>query len=619
MNNRSINQWDTFCGGHDLETDSSPFVAEISPYAELFSSLHTLSWDTLAKQYGHAFKLGRILPETLYGVLELRAISQISKQFSLLPLESLSQPRYSDVLHHFLGGAHLPGTVLDRFQMLSSQAENRDQNYIIELVFNLRGCDPRVGNLLLDCHEQGVLFLSHFDDLSQDRLRYHCEFPETHLFLPSVTLRQLMVKMIYDVAGFTELVGRVGALTIDDIEAGVIKNQRYATFSYPGVPDPQDFHGVKAPVFFITLHDELHRRAMSAIPPRQLETYLSIVNLVRTATGIRWSKEIWNAIDLEIHIRAFTIDNSSLRYKDYFHTKILEAMLTLPRFSDQSPRGVFMASYKDKASLETTLIIMIDILENEMVWQRKGVYISGFSNRIQDLFYKAHFYLGKLDAALPIASKVAIIMHCMDYGLKGDISVVIQKYHAQTEFKKIDGYIQLTLNGRPVSCVTKQQSFIEGQVSNLLYSIESELNIRRESPLFVGLVAVISELINGILDLMHWLDRSKAVDQRVHTILLWVMNLIQDPCNKEARSSLASLIDQGGHLNDELIKLEDALKSFEGYDAIHYDEDHACLISLKSTSGLTLPSALTLFAKSNQLNCYDKKAAMSDQARALYL
>ncbi|WP_131781983.1 hypothetical protein [Legionella gresilensis] len=196
----------------------------------------------------------------------------------------------------------------------------------------------------------------------------------------SAGARDALTKAIYDTHA-KSLYASIGRFNIDDIERSIRNYGRYASTAYPGVEDETSFHKVIARVFFLTLHDEAHRRLISTIPDFAFEALLQAIDVVRAKTDIKWSKEIWDTLDMEVG--EFLNETQAFRNQTspQARTQTFSRLLNAKVYTEVRPMGLFT----DSPFIETTWLLVIDIVLNKKNWQIFSIDESAFP---EGTFYK---------------------------------------------------------------------------------------------------------------------------------------------------------------------------------------------------------------------------------------
>ncbi|STY29131.1 Uncharacterised protein [Legionella wadsworthii] len=103
----------------------------------------------------------------------------------------------------------------------------------------------------------------------------------------------------YGVNEYVRPMMRLGKQSIDDIEEGVRFQSRYTAAIFPGAFKSKSVHEYEnLTAKEVTEHDRYHSKIMSKIPKDILHTFWEMIDLSRQTTGIKWSREIWNWIDM---------------------------------------------------------------------------------------------------------------------------------------------------------------------------------------------------------------------------------------------------------------------------------------------------------------------------------
>ncbi|WP_419420266.1 hypothetical protein ACNVED_02920 [Legionella sp. D16C41] len=189
----------------------------------------------------------------------------------------------------------------------------------------------------------------------------------------SVGARDALTKAIYGKHA-KNLFPSTGIFDINDIENSIRRYGRYASISYPDVKDETSFHQVEARSFYLALHDELHRRLISTIPNPVYDALLHSIDVIREKTNRKWSKEIWDTLDMEVGI--FLQETQT--YRDATDPKALTEcfarLLNAKVYSEDRPMGLFTASM----FVETTWLLMIDMVLNKQKWEALSIDIHSF-------------------------------------------------------------------------------------------------------------------------------------------------------------------------------------------------------------------------------------------------
>lgn len=160
---------------------------------------------------------------------------------------------------------------------------------------------------------------------------------------------------------------RVDEFSIDDIERCMRGRARYIAVKFPGIKSSRTFHGLTSNyVLYNTIHDILHAHLLSSIQPDLHTAYLNGIDLVRKTYQQKWSKGIWNGIDLEVDGLYFGFTNI---YDDtqtnpniliYERTEDFIRLLSAPIASTKQSMQLFEGSPLS----DMTWLLMIDLQLN---------------------------------------------------------------------------------------------------------------------------------------------------------------------------------------------------------------------------------------------------------------
>ncbi len=256
----------------------------------------------------------------------------------------------------------------------------------------------------------------------------------------SASVREAIVTALYG-ENAKKSFPRLGHFSINDIEKSMRRKGRYCSQSFPGIKDTIEFHGIIESAFLATLHDELHRALISSIPNFIFDGLISAIDLVREKTGITWSKEIWDAFDMEIddfiQPRDELLDLSTPSKKmDAFCLALNAKISTQLRHI-----GLFTAD----AHLDTTWILMIDFALNRATWAERRLDPEAIHTRnpYYPLYQAAKAQVAAL-RNLPAAEQVALV--------KSDYFKLEAIDKASCVFVKTPKrFIQIECNGKPLT------------------------------------------------------------------------------------------------------------------------------------------------------------------------
>lgn len=178
----------------------------------------------------------------------------------------------------------------------------------------------------------------------------------------------------------------VGVLSINTMNDAIMAGARPIAEAYPGVIGPSSFHGIAANPLLLSLHDEVHLALMSSIPNRIFHALLHAITVVRERTGIRWSKEIWDALDMDRY--DFAMQSHAQRNDHSPEATSKQFLLALDARVDSEarPSGLFCAI----ALNETMWLLMIDLHCNQAFWQQQSIIPALFPDDSSYKFYYQH-------------------------------------------------------------------------------------------------------------------------------------------------------------------------------------------------------------------------------------
>ncbi|QBR83350.1 hypothetical protein E3983_02600 [Legionella israelensis] len=186
------------------------------------------------------------------------------------------------------------------------------------------------------------------------------------LFHLSMGLRDALMKALYG-ENAKALFPRLGRFSIDLIDAGMHRGGRYSCVPFSKTAETESFHGQNAGVFYALLHDEVHRRLISAIPNHLYQAVFHSIDLIREKTGVKWSHFIWNMVDLEFQ---FNDQNANGKMEDTASsTRAFCEILSGKLLTQDELFGLFTASPKNIS----IWILLLDMFEHPDAWKRYGV------------------------------------------------------------------------------------------------------------------------------------------------------------------------------------------------------------------------------------------------------
>lgn len=377
FNLKTTSDFEDFCGDIELKFDLDSllvddFVDSISKgmsYPELLAKLDN-NVDELAKIAVFSFSQGLISREQASSILEFRAMKNYfpavttssffdeggqltSKAASLLPrfMSSEDQIKFLEIL---------------KTKPLSESC------FFVVTIPDEDLQNPGIAGLLGLAAQMKIITKSPLPTIKrfgfEEAKTKKAKKNTTFVASLSVGARDALTKAIYGEHA-KGLLPRLGSFTKDDIYRSMMNNCRYSATSYPGISDTDSFHQVTASPFYLTLHDEVHRRLISTIPNPSYDSLLYAIDIVREKTGLHWSREIWNCLDMEIgeflNETSYLRDNSTPEVMTQSFVKLLSANI----LTQDKPVWLFT----DSAFCDTTWLLMVDIALNSETWKERSI------------------------------------------------------------------------------------------------------------------------------------------------------------------------------------------------------------------------------------------------------
>lgn len=260
-----------------------------------------------------------------------------------------------------------------------------------------------------------------------------------------------------------------GIISINEINDCMMMGKRPLSVAYPGIQRESTFHRIVAGQFYLSLHDELHRTLISSIPNPIYSAYLAAISLVREKTGIKWSKELWDAVDMEIDI---FMDQSRRQRENLSPEEITRGFLDVLNVqiaSEFRPTALFSAT-----SLNDTMwILLLDLYFNKASWLERGIDIRYFS---QHYVYKEYYDLIEREGPglenLSLAEQIVVLKYT---SLNLPVPATAQALFVKKN-REQGNYIQVEVDGKPI-IASKEQAvrFIETLLETVsLFSNTSE-------------------------------------------------------------------------------------------------------------------------------------------------
>ena len=122
---------------------------------------------------------------------------------------------------------------------------------------------------------------------------------------------------------------RLGEFSIDMIGESMENNGRYIAIDYPSIPSSRSFHKIESSPTYVALHDEVHRRLISTIPNPAYAAFIDAIKMVIEKTGFKWSREIWDAMDMEVgdflndYLNYHNYDQNDIELNTKYFTRLL--------------------------------------------------------------------------------------------------------------------------------------------------------------------------------------------------------------------------------------------------------------------------------------------------------
>jgi len=448
---KGISEFEDFCGEHELDFSSvdktraerlREWLANGNPLSDIVQ-LYEGKVDQLAIDSAYLFSLKLLTREQVGTILEYREMLSgfpNPKQKNLLNKNGELSTEAKDELAHFLNTDEQ-----EKFLAFIKEKPPSEQCYFEVTIpeddlknERLRGLLELSDKLkIIRMHTKPIIFRHGFDEADASVLP-----KTTTITFLSMGAREALTKAIYGKHTKT-LLPRVGKFDKDDIARSMMNNARYDAVSYPGIENDSGFHRITARTLYLSLHDEVHRRLGSSIPNGPYEAMLYAIHLVREKTGIVWSKEIWDSIDMEVgdfimapeNFRK-SADNSIYAVLTFFIPLLKAKILTEDRV---------MHLFTPSACNDTTWLLMIDLACHARQWIDLGILPMLFSGGVYAAMF--HFAIEHQEEIEKIASpaKQVAILKLKYFGLEDVTSddVVFVK-------EKKSNYLHVLVDGKPL-------------------------------------------------------------------------------------------------------------------------------------------------------------------------
>jgi hypothetical protein len=295
------------------------------------------------------------------------------------------------------------------------------------------------------------------------------ESPPKQMTFGSVALRDALTEAVYYEHSKKSL-PRLGIFSIDTIGDSVEKSSRYIAMDYPSIPVAKAFHKIESTAIYIGLHDDVHRRLMSFIPQPIYQAYLAAIQMLREKIGTKWSRELWDAIDMEL----IASSKASINFADYMNlpqeqfiemnTKNFIILLNAKIISLEKPIALFTSS----PYIDTTWLLLIDIALNPNEWLKRGIDFTTLPN--SEPYH--HFYqcvlnnLDKIKNAKSCGEQVAIVKSAW-FEIPLDMEAAEKFKFVKEDEKDQPRYLQVKDDsGSPLVESKKQALFILNNIQN---------------------------------------------------------------------------------------------------------------------------------------------------------
>lgn len=359
--------FEDFCGQNDISLEGIDeelvkVICHIIHYEANYSMLFSLDCSTYKVLHAvmYAFSESWITRSQVASILEYH---EIKKTFNEVFKTPILLPDKSD----FTEKAKM---VLS--QLLSNQEKSLFYDEILKqpeseqcfFNFNVAKLDDEIQSLLTTSIQYKVMAKSDIE-IKEKSVPFYSYF--------SVGARDALATARFR-ENAKKLFPRLGEFSIDDIERAVRKGGRYAAVAFPRVQSPLSFHDVEASPFYLGLHDEIHRVAISGISNSLLEGLLHGIDVIRATLNqdrrvqnkkpIKWSKGIWDTLDLGT--LDFNDDTNEIRESsDLWVINDSFCRLLSPNVYPENRR---CALFFPSAFSDTTWLLLLHIYENKDDW-----------------------------------------------------------------------------------------------------------------------------------------------------------------------------------------------------------------------------------------------------------
>ncbi|MBI2786556.1 MAG: hypothetical protein HYX60_09770 [Legionella longbeachae] len=442
-------------------------------YNEILEKCFSNDIDQFAQSAVYAFSRGKITRDQTGSILEFREMKMLNtkeeiKVFNLLNENNEFTPESHEILHHFVASEEK-----DVFLKLIKKTPKSDCCYFEITVSDLYlENNPGVDGLLTLANQIKIIKR---DPPSIIKREYAKEFDEqssqekgVRLILLSISGRNALTQAIYG-SHAKFIFPRLKKFSIDDMERSMRSHGRYLALSYPGVEGETSFHKIKANHLFLSMHDEAHRRLISTVPNTAFDALLRAIDVIRQITGIKWSKEIWDSVDMETGSFLNETQNFRNLNSPEAITQSFQRLLASKVYTEQRRVKLFSENFL----IETTWLLMIDLVINKESWLKLSINAEYFTDD-----YKKMISFVKENEELIKHEESAI----------KQLAIILTKYFnlssSTTEgckFKKISQYIQL-VNKDNSLVLLKKSSLIPNQLTEVILSECSSFEVFKNVP-----------------------------------------------------------------------------------------------------------------------------------------
>lgn len=345
-------------------------MQEDNPYESLFALFTDI--DELACCAAHAFAHEKISPTQLSTLLQLRTMKLEALSLELIPIFT-QNGALTEVAAHNLGFMSAERLILFSNEL---KMQPRSEHYLYKVKMPpIR--DRRLFDLLLLARNQGAVMFNLPESEAESETGIDIEITGFLSGALEANIKSKFGKYTKKSFPFP------GKLSIDDIERSMMNNERPISVAYPGIVNSEQFHEINASQYYLTLHDLLHFITISSIPMEIYQGILHAINLVRKNTGIKWSKEIWDSLDMDLSLFLYDAIAHQGFHKENLRSYFLRAIDGTVS-TEGRPFGLFSST----ALNDTMWLFIIDVLFNGPQWD---AIIPGLQTFTQGTPYSAYY------------------------------------------------------------------------------------------------------------------------------------------------------------------------------------------------------------------------------------